>query len=1050
MGDQSRCSETQGTDSFTNDTHEFGRHVLRLSDEDQRALSKLQNRLHAQQQSPTDSAGLDSETSVRADHQHVLEGQAESSFSENGAFAQHDIGSTAEVFFMGTPERGTRRSLVDSSSDVQESFTQHVLQLSPVNPSIDASAMSSKTQACHRNNISCCSDAAPISVPAFHTAAPASADISVPVPWEQAQVPQSPAEDLLEECSFLSPGLPASDVGRNITSPSQGEMNSATGCRHVSSPLGDLTTDSGTAGTSPPNSDLSSGSPSSPKKLADICFEQQTVSLQGFEKLNSLLLRNGFREVPHRLECCEQATDSPPRLPKLAIESSGLWELCAEILRGFEDRGKRLQDSVHRTLSEERQQRDARIQGLLRQNSRLTEEVQSLQEEIGRRNADGSKYSGTPSRTKEIEKEFHEASLRVRAAEAAARCRDRELDRLKGKLEQLLDADQRRQASAREAVSKWTRDRRTAVSNNKDGTLLEMVRAFQSQIESLTAEGKLLSKQVHTLTFELEAAESRGRKLEAAQQLQPPNLSESCDASSAVTCSQSSLLASQQKMEDMVVQERALRTELQEQLLKQQVSHETDSARLSATLHHARSELQEAICERQEAERAPTPGERKWKREALRARDELAEVRRLWRVTDSREGMRRDKDLKALGLDSHGLQERVHKGDLVRLLLDICQVLRVGDLVQILPRLRNLDSAISALSGVESFADSVLSLLSKVSGSNTTPSPTEALQILQHLCDEVNDLHTRKPPVQEPSPTEEQHGNVMGQKENQHCPTMIEHWVDHAQEGAPSASELQWRREALRARNELADARRNWRASDSRELMKRDKELKNLGLDADRLAESVSKQDLVTYIVDVCRVLHVGDMAEVLTKLRGLEDKITKLPEMEAFSQESCALVKELVGAEGDLGPAEGLEHLRQLRLEVLDLRSRAEVARTSSEVLAGSVPASRHKSQPFGMTEGQSLSAANEVSELRVSDAVLRGLVAQLHASSIHDVPQRVSALLRLCDERMAAERIVEALQRLLHVSNVAEILPALKESLDVNSLMKRRHAPHKGNAPE
>jgi len=78
-------------------------------------------------------------------------------------------------------------------------------------------------------------------------------------------------------------------------------------------------------------------------------------------------------------------------------------------------------------------------------------------------------------------------------------------------------------------------------------------------------------------------------------------------------------------------------------------------------------------------------------------------------------------------------------------------------------------------------------------------------------------------------------------------------------------------------------------------------------------------------------------------------------------------------------------------------------------------------------------------VMELRIGEATLEGLAAQLRCRERKELPQRLEALVRLCDERVAAQRIVDALQKLLRAGSVEEVLPAMKEVLDVAALRRR-----------
>jgi len=72
--------------------------------------------------------------------------------------------------------------------------------------------------------------------------------------------------------------------------------------------------------------------------------------------------------------------------------------------------------------------------------------------------------------------------------------------------------------------------------------------------------------------------------------------------------------------------------------------------------------------------------------------------------------------------------------------------------------------------------------------------------------------------------------------------------------------------------------------------------------------------------------------------------------------------------------------------------------------------------------------------------DASVTESLASTLRCQVRELPERVASMVRLCDERVAHQRIVQALQKLLHVeSSVAGVLPALKEVLDVAALRQR-----------
>merc|ERR1712232_529088 len=67
-----------------------------------------------------------------------------------------------------------------------------------------------------------------------------------------------------------------------------------------------------------------------------------------------------------------------------------------------------------------------------------------------------------------------------------------------------------------------------------------------------------------------------------------------------------------------------------------------------------------------------------------------------------------------------------------------------------------------------------------------------------------------------------------------------------------------------------------------------------------------------------------------------------------------------------------------------------------------------------------------------------LEDLVTQLRCGSVEELPRAVASLLRLCDERLAAQRVIDALRRLFRVDGLTEVLPALKRVLDVRALRR------------
>jgi len=274
----------------------------------------------------------------------------------------------------------------------------------------------------------------------------------------------------------------------------------------------------------------------------------------------------------------------------------------------------------------------------------------------------------------------------------------------------------------------------------------------------------------------------------------------------------------------------------------------------------------------------------------------------------------------------------------------------------------------------------------------------------------------------------------------------------------PSTAELKWQREALRLRGELAEARRAWRSGDSRAMMQRDKELRRLGLDARALEDGISKSDLVSTLIEVCRALQLGDLAQIAAEAVRLQKMAKLAPEKESFVRSVCEALQGLDRHASEdqpqpLGLEEALQRLHKLcaaslkdeapqagAADVEASEPQESALRQQAELWA---EAWRTLVEDLRMPSNATPSdCASRVRELRAEAVVLKGLLQQLRCQTSHDLPQRVTSLLQLCDERLASQRIVEALQKLLRVEGIAEVLPALKDVLDIGALRRRAAA--------
>merc|ERR1719305_2197187 len=172
------------------------------------------------------------------------------------------------------------------------------------------------------------------------------------------------------------------------------------------------------------------------------------------------------------------------------------------------------------------------------------------------------------------------------------RHREREMEQLRTRWDQAVAESARRQEREREALAKPLR-RRAAT---RDDPLLSVAVAHQARAEALQAELHALTKHSHTLSFKVEAAEEKCRKLEAQQQFRPNIRSRSSDASGDVA--QASEL---DLLRQNAAREAELRARAEEQLQEQAEVHARDSQALGKRLRELEAHSSMLEAERQEA-----------------------------------------------------------------------------------------------------------------------------------------------------------------------------------------------------------------------------------------------------------------------------------------------------------------------------------------------------------------------------------------------------------------------------------------------------------------
>ncbi|CAJ1370404.1 unnamed protein product [Effrenium voratum] len=168
--------------------------------------------------------------------------------------------------------------------------------------------------------------------------------------------------------------------------------------------------------------------------------------------------------------------------------------------------------------------------------------------------------------------------------------------------------------------------------------------------------------------------------------------------------------------------------------------------------------------------------------------------------------------------------------------------------------------------------------------------------------------------------------------------------------------------------------------------------------------------------MELCRLLQVTDIAGLVSQVRRLSDSRRKgmgraspdTAEMVKLARGALAALEELHGA---LPPEKALEEVQRLCMKC-----------TEQQASAGTL----------------NLRMA-ELAETNNCQADLLQSLASAMRCSTQELLPCAEALVKLCDEHVAAHRIVTLLQNLLYVQNITDVLPALKEVLDVAALRQK-----------
>jgi len=406
-------------------------------------------------------------------------------------------------------------------------------------------------------------------------------------------------------------------------------------------------------------------------------------SICEFENLNSKLRRHGFKDITRHLEPLSPAEgDAELARSQLVVDGRSIWTICAEVLAAYEERGRRLRDALLNERTSERQVRDTRVHALLKEKSRLEGAERARDSELAN------------------------MALRVRTAETQVRNREKELERARLRLEQVLAGAPRH-----------------SIETNKKAT-------DNKHSESTSLQSQLCQEQsISGSIWCEENAKQNGHR----QNLMTPEKQASSKALVAELQAQLSF-------------ENARCERANEQIFQQRSGYQDELKALGEALRQSETQTEKLEAERRVSKQEPSAAEVRLQREVLRLRDELANVRDVWRHSDTRMLMRRDKELRRRGLDVRTLHESFSKTDVMAILIDLCCKLGVEDLSQITAKITHMSEMTAVIPRLEEFVYGVARVLEQVDppGTSVTPptGPPEVLKRLEQLSEEV--LRMRK------------------------------------------------------------------------------------------------------------------------------------------------------------------------------------------------------------------------------------------------------------------------------------------------------------------
>lgn len=475
---------------------------------------------------------------------------------------------------------------------------------------------------------------------------------------------------------------------------------------------------------------------------------------------------------------------------------------------------------------------------------------------------------------------------------------------------------------------------------------VEALIAHKAASEAAQAEASALRKQVHILSFQLEEAEEKLRQMQAVKARVVVRTVEDVPETSTGDA-------------EALAEERDRRLGLEEQLKESHLRYSEQISRLSASCRQAEEQVAQLKTELHDMAREPRPVDTRLQREVLKLREELAEVRKAWKTTDTRSLIQRDKELRRLGLDAAALEDQLAKPDLCAVLVELCRLVRVPSVAEVVP---------------------------------------EVGRLIQH-CRSLEDAATN---ARTQTCLELAEGALEALKE--HCGPVKLHKALH------------------RLRSVLASAKRQQASSQELAL--------SLQLPGDASIEqllgkvrgiSKAQEDWMQALRGMAHVLELPEGSSTTE----LTEKLVAVVEAQRANEKAWGDVIPALKLPASASPAEAVERVHEL---LLKQRSNDEVW---SEVALGLQLADADRT-----SISQCLEKITEMVETNSAQvALLNSLSSTMRCSKV-ELHSCAETLVQSCDEHVAAYRIVAALQGLLKVDSIANVLPALKEVLDIGSL--------------